>query len=166
MVAGGFSTGAGLVLDLCTRVRGLSGVFAISPPFKLQDFSSRFVPAVSLWNRLMKKMNVESIRKEFVENKPENPHINYFRNPVSGIKELERLMDRLGDKLPTIHIPTLIVQSLGDPVVKPDGAMEIFKLLGTKDKELLMVNTIVMASSTGKDSERIFKAVGEFIEKL
>jgi esterase/lipase len=60
VVAGGFSTGAGLVLDLCTRVRGLSGVFAISPPFKLQDFSSRFIPAVSLWNRLMKKMNVES----------------------------------------------------------------------------------------------------------
>jgi esterase/lipase len=144
----------------------LSGTFAISPPFKLQDFSSRFVPAVTLWNRLMKKMNVESARKEFVENKPENPHINYFRNPVSGIKELERLMDQIGDKLPDIHIPTLIVQSLGDPVVKPDGAMKIFKLLGSKDKELLMVNSNRHCIINGEGSERIFKAVGEFLEKL
>jgi esterase/lipase/1-acyl-sn-glycerol-3-phosphate acyltransferase len=166
VVAGGFSTGAGLVLDLCTRVKGLSGVFAISPPFKLQDFSSRFVPAVNLWNRLMKKMNVDSARKEYVENKPENPHINYFRNPVSGIKELERLMEKVGDKLSDVYIPTLIVQSLGDPVVKPDGAMKIFKLLSAKEKELLMVNTDRHGIINGKGSERIFKAVGEFIEKL
>ncbi|MCU0600199.1 MAG: alpha/beta hydrolase [Desulfobacterales bacterium] len=166
VVAGGFSTGAGLVLDLCTRVQGLAGVFAISPPFKLQDFSSRFVPAVTLWNKLMKKINVESARKEFVENKPENPHINYFRNPVSGIKELDRLMDQLGDKLSTIQIPTLIIQSLGDPVVNPDGAMKIFKLLGAADKELLMVNTDRHGVINGEGSERIFKAVGDFIEKF
>jgi esterase/lipase len=144
----------------------LSGAFAISPPFKLRDFSSRFVPAVSFWNRLMKRMNMESARKEFVENKPENPHINYFKNPISGIMELERLMDQLGDKLPTIQIPTLIVQSLGDPVVKPDGAMKIFKLIGSKDKELLMVNTYRHGIINKEGSERIFKAVGEFIEKL
>jgi esterase/lipase/1-acyl-sn-glycerol-3-phosphate acyltransferase len=166
VVVGGFSTGAGLALDLSTRVQGLSGVFAISPPFKLQDFSSRFVPAVTLWNRLMKKMNMESARKEFVENKPENPHINYFRNPISGIKELERLMDQLGDKLPAIQIPTLIVQSLGDPVVKPDGAMKIFKHIGAKDKELLMVNVDRHGIINHEGSERIFKAVGEFIDRL
>jgi esterase/lipase len=114
----------------------------------------------------MKKMNVDSARKEFIENKPENPHINYSRNPVSGIKELERLMDQLGDKLSNINIPTLVVQSLGDPVVSPDGAVKIFKLLGAKDKELLMVNTNRHGIINGEGSERVFKAIGEFLGKL
>jgi len=166
VVAGGFSTGAGLVLDLCTRVQGLAGVFAISPPFKLQDFSSRFVPAVSLWNKLMIRMNVESARKEFIENRPENPHINYVKNPVSGIKELDRLMDQLEHKVADITIPTLIVQSFGDPVVNPDGAMKIFKLIGSKKKELLMVNTERHGIINGDGSDRIFKAIGEFVERL
>ncbi len=166
VTVGGFSTGAGLALDLCTRVKNVSGVFAISPPFKLNDFSARLVPAVDLWNRLMKKMNVESARKEFIENKPENPHINYFKNPVSGIKELERLMEQLEDKLPQVRIPALIIQSLGDPVVNPDGAVKIFKLIGSKDKELLMVNTKRHGIINGDGAERIFKAVGDFLRKL
>lgn len=166
VVAGGFSAGAGLALDLCTRVKGLAGVFVISPPLKLHDFSARFVPAVNLWNRLMKKMNVESARMEFVENKPENPHINYFKNPISGLMELERLMDQLEPKISDITIPTLVIQSYGDPVVRYEGSLKIFKLLGSKDKEYLMVNQARHGIINGDGSERIFQAVGRFISSL
>ena len=47
VVAGGFSTGAGLALDLAVRVKAVSGVFAVSAPMRLKDFSSRFAPAVA-----------------------------------------------------------------------------------------------------------------------
>ena len=95
VVVGGFSTGAGLALDLAARVDNLAGVFAVCPPLKLQDVSSRFVPAVDAWNRLMDKVRLDKARKLFVTNHPEKPHINYIRNPISGVRELERLMARL-----------------------------------------------------------------------
>ncbi len=166
VVAGGFSNGAGLALDLCTRVKGLSGVFAISPPMKLQDFSARFIPAVSFWNTLMKKMNVESIKMEFVENTPENPHINYSRNPVAGVRELERVMDQLETKLPGIQIPALLVQSLLDPVVSPDGSLKIFRHLGSADKEYFMINSPHHGIVNGEGADRVFAMVGDFLGRI
>ena len=166
VVVGGFSTGAGLALDLASRVTNLAGVFAISPPFKLQDFSARFVPAVNLWNKLMGKFNMASAKKEFVENQPENPHINYVRNPISGIIELDRLMDQIEPKLPDISVPALIVQSFGDPVVNPDGSLKIYKMLGAREKEYLMVNYERHGIINGRNAERIFCGVGDFLKRL
>ncbi|RJP45785.1 MAG: alpha/beta fold hydrolase [Desulfobacteraceae bacterium] len=166
IVVGGFSAGGGLAMDLCTRVSNIAGVFAISPPFKLHDFSARFVPAVNLWNRLMKRMNVESARKEFVENRPENSHINYVRNPLSGLMELDHLMEQLGDKISSIAIPALIVQSYSDPVVHYNGSLKIFKLLGSRQKEYLMVNQPRHGIVNGEGADRIFRIVHEFIQGL
>lgn len=166
VAVGGFSTGAGLALDLAARVGNLAGVFAISPPLKLQDFSVRFVPAVNLWNRMMGRFNVGGAKKEFVVNHPENPHINYVRNPISGIRELDRLMDQLEPRLPEIKSPALVVQSHGDPVVNPEGSFKIFKKLGSEDKEYLLVNYPRHGIINGAGAERVFRAVAEFLERL
>ena len=73
VVVGGFSTGAGLALELGTRVKGLTALFAVAPPLRLQDFSVRFLPALGLWNRSMDLFNMERKKMEFIENRPENP---------------------------------------------------------------------------------------------
>jgi len=166
VIVGGFSTGAGLALDLCSRVNDMAGVFAISPPLKLQDFSSRFVPAVNFWNKLMKRVSFKGAQKEFVENQPENPHINYFRNPVSGLMELDRLMDSLEPKLKDINVPALVVQSHGDPVVSSKGSIRVFEELGSADKECLVVNFGRHGIINGDNSERVFRAVRDFIYRL
>jgi esterase/lipase len=166
VVVGGFSTGAGLAVDLASRVNNLAGIFAISPPLKLQDFSARFVPAVNLWNKLMRKLNAGAAKKEFVENHPENPHINYVRNPISGIIELDRLMNQVEPKLAQIKTPALVVQSLGDPVVNPSGSLKIFEKLGARDKEYLMVNYDRHGIINGEDSQRVFRAVGDFLARI
>ena len=102
VVAGGFSTGAGLALHLAARMEDLSGVFAVSAPMRLRDFKARFASAVDLWNRFMDKASRPGPKMEFVENRPEHPHINYSRNPVSGVREIERLMDDLEPRLEKI----------------------------------------------------------------
>lgn len=165
VVAGGFSTGAGLALELASRVN-LAGVFAVSTPLRLQYFSSRFVPAVDIWNRLMKKVRFEDAKKEFVENHPENPHINYLRNPISGVRELERLMDNLEPKLRNIDVPALVVQSASDPVVDPRGSERIFKLIGGEDKQYVLFNFERHGILLGEGSERVHRAIGDFIEQL
>ena len=62
VVVGGFSNGAGLALDLAARIDGLAGVFAVCTPLKLQHISTKLVPAVDAWNRLMSRVRFEDAR--------------------------------------------------------------------------------------------------------
>jgi esterase/lipase/1-acyl-sn-glycerol-3-phosphate acyltransferase len=164
VVVGGFSTGAGLALNLATRVKEVAGVFAVAAPMTLKDFSSKFAPAVDMWNRIMDKAYQVGPKKIFVENKPENPHINYLRNPISGVRELARLMDDLEPKLSGLNKPALIIQSRRDPVVDPKGSKKIFELLGTQQKEYLLVNLDRHGILLGEGSQRVHKIIGEFLK--
>jgi esterase/lipase len=166
VVAGGFSTGAGLALHLAARVRNLAGVFAISAPMRLRDFNARFAPAVDIWNRLMEKASRAGAKKEFVENRPENPHINYLRNPVSGVREIERLMDDLEPRLGGIEIPALVVQSSADPVVDPRGSEKIFKMLGARDKKYVVFDINRHGILIGENSEKVFQVICDFLHQL
>jgi esterase/lipase len=166
VIAGGFSTGAGLALDLSQRANGLAGVFAISAPLRLQDFSARFVPAVDAWNWFMEKVRLNDAKKEFVENHPENPHINYHLNPISGVHELERLMADLEPRLKEIDIPALVAQAKGDPVVNPKGAEKIFEQLGSTDKQLLMFNFDRHGILLGEGARKVYEAVWQFVDHL
>jgi len=163
---GGFSAGGGVVLDVATRVPDVDGAFIVNPPMKLQDFSANFVPAAHGWNTLMKKLNIDVLRKEFIENNPEHPHINYFRNPVSGIFELEKLMKDLEPKLAGIKLPVQIIQARNDPVVSPKGSMKLFEHLYSDDKEYYLLNFKRHGILLGEDSERVFDLVCEFIKRI
>jgi esterase/lipase len=166
VVIGGFSTGAGLSLHLASRVKDLDGVFAVSAPMRLHDLGARFAPALDAWNRLMDKYTRGAAKKEFVENHPENPHINYHRNPISGVRELERLMEALPPMLTKIEMPALVVQSEGDPVVNPKGSKKIFNLLGSKNKKYSLFNFDRHGILLGEGAERVYWAIGEFLEQL
>jgi esterase/lipase/1-acyl-sn-glycerol-3-phosphate acyltransferase len=166
VAAGGFSTGAGLALDLASRVKGLAGVFAISAPMRLKDFNARFAPAVDAWNRLMDMTGRSGAKMEFVENRPENPHINYLRNPVAGVREIERLMDDLEPRLNGIEIPALVVQSSDDPVVDPRGSEKIFKRLGGREKKYVVFSLSRHGILLGERADMVYRAVGEFLQHL
>ena len=166
VVAGGFSTGAALALDLADRIDTVAGVFAVAAPLRLRDFSARFAPAVDMWNRLMHKARQPGAKKEFVENHPENPHINYVRNPISGVVEIDRLMDDLEPRLPNIKVPTLVVQSSGDPVVEPEGSRKIFERIGSSDKEYLLFNFDRHGILLGEGAQKTHNSIGNFINRL
>jgi esterase/lipase len=165
-VVGGFSFGGGLALDLAARVPGVAGVFAVSPPMRLVDISSKFAPAVGLWNRLMDLAHYEAAKKEFVEITPEHPHINYARLPVTGISELERFMAALEEKLANVKTPALIVQAEGDPVVNPAGSKSLFEQLGSAKKDYLLFDFDRHGIISGAGAERVHQVIGDFIEDV
>jgi len=162
---GGFSTGAGLALELSTRVNDIEAVFAVAPPMRLKDLGTYFVPAIDTWNAMIKKINLATIAKEFIENHPENPHINYIRNPIAGIHQLEKLMDQLEPKLKTMQKPTLIVQSRKDPVVNPQGTLKLFNQLGSDCKEYYILDYDRHGILTGEGVRRVYKAIESFIKQ-
>ena len=157
VVVGGFSTGAALALELASRLPSIIGVFAVSTPLRLQYLTSKFAPVVDTWNKLMGKVHLNDARLEYVENQPENPHINYLRNPVSGVRELERLMSYLEPKLKEITIPALVVQSKDDPVVHPAGSERIFNLMGSVDKQYTLFNFDRHGILMGEGSRRVHR---------
>jgi len=114
----------------------------------------------------MKKVHFDSVRKEFVENDPENPHINYLRNPISGTRELERLMESVEAKLPEIKAPALIVQSRRDPVVDHEGSRRAFELLGSQDKAYALFNFKRHGIIRGEGALRVHRAIGDFLDDL
>ncbi|MEE8399967.1 MAG: alpha/beta hydrolase [Desulfobacterales bacterium] len=166
VVVGGFSNGGGLALDMAARIEDVGGMFAVCPSFKLQDLAAKFVPTLDMWNKFMDKIRLDSAKMTFVDNHPENPHINYTRNPISGIRELDRLMESLEPKLPEIKQPALIVQSDGDPVVDPDGSRQVFDLLGSQDKTYRPFTSGRHGILLGEGSEQVYRTIGEFIMRL
>ncbi|MCP4117841.1 MAG: alpha/beta fold hydrolase [Desulfobacteraceae bacterium] len=163
---GGFSTGAGLALDLTTRVDGIEGMFAVAPPMKLMDFGSYLIPAMTIWNQMMKKARLGSIAKEFFRNDPENPRINYLRNPVAGVRQLERFMNYLEPRLSTIDVPVLVVQSRNDPVVNPEGTQKLFRKLGAELKEFYLFDFDRHGILLGEGAGRVHRAIADFLESL
>ena len=119
-----------------------------------------------MWNRIMDIAYKDGPKKEFVENKPENPHINYLRNPISGVKEIERLMDDLEPKLPDLLMPALIVQSRRDPVVDPKGSRKIFERIGSEEKKYILFNFDRHGILLGEGAEKVYQAIGDFVEQF
>ncbi|MCK5101067.1 MAG: alpha/beta fold hydrolase, partial [Desulfobacteraceae bacterium] len=166
LIVGGFSTGAALALELCTRTNDISTAFAVAPPMKLKDLGSHFIPAISLFNKMMKKAYLSKIAKEFIKNDPENPHINYARNPIAGIRELERLTKNLEPELKNLKIPVLVVQSRKDPVVNPDGTLKLFNKIGSIKKEYFLFDYDRHGILLGKGALRIYKNIESFISQF
>ena len=166
VVVGGFSNGAGLALEAASRLPSVSGVFAVCPPLRLQDFSARFVPAVDMWNRLMKRIQTEGAVKEFINNTPENPHINYQRNPIAGVRELERLMDKVEERLKHVSVPAVVVQSAGDPVVSPKGSRRVFDLIGSEDKKYVLFNFNRHGILLGAGAVKVHRVIGNFLDDI
>ncbi|NVN98006.1 MAG: alpha/beta fold hydrolase [Geobacteraceae bacterium] len=166
VVIGGFSFGGGLALDAAARLTGLAGVFAVSPPFRLQNISSRFAAAATTWNRVMEKIHLHGATKEYVEIFPERPHINYSRVPVAALAEMDHFMNNLRPRLADIKSPTLVVQALGDPVVKAEETKLIFDSIAAGQKKYTTFDFNRHGILAGKDSEKVHGEIAEFIDTL
>lgn len=166
VVVGGFSFGGGLALECAARLGRVAGVFAVCPPMRLQDISSRFAPTVLAWNRLMDFLNYRTRKKEYVEIFPEHPEINYHRLPVAALVEMGAFMKELEPKLPAISAPVLIAQAQGDPVVDPAGSKLLYDRLGSGQKSYRLFERHNHGILQGEGADKVYAVIGEFIEKL
>jgi esterase/lipase len=164
---GGFSMGAGIALLQAANKPGrFAGVISINAPVKLKGVASKFASLVVAWNKLLSKIHVNKGKMEFVENMPENPEINYLRNPVSGGNELEKLMKQVENQLKNVKEPALIIQGSDDPVVDAVSGQEIFDKLGTKEKQLLRISANHHGILRGGEADKVNAMVLMFLEKV
>ncbi|WP_320178411.1 serine aminopeptidase domain-containing protein [Roseovarius pacificus] len=162
----GFSTGGCVALAGAARKGAwAAGCIPICAPLQVRVSSIRLVPSIVTVNALLKRIGNTSIGFEFVDNKPDNPHINYTRNPLTGMKQLVDLMRFTQDILKDIHVPTLVLQSSGDPVVMPSSAQGIFDGCAATDKTLAVFNRPNHHIVLGSGSAAVKASVFQWLER-
>ncbi len=167
LAIGGFSTGGGLALLQAANKPGkFAGVFSINAPITLQNITSRLSSVIVAWNKLIRKINAKRGQMEFVSNTPENPNINYFRNPVSGVNELEKLMKEVESRLGLIRDPVLVLQGSNDPIVNPSSGRDIYENLRTAKKEFFSVTADHHGILRGKEAEQVNSMVLKFLKDV
>lgn len=165
IVLGGFSTGGCLALLAAGRKqRKIRAVFSVNAPLQLRNFAVHLLPSVSAVNTLMSRFRKKGPAWEFVQNNPENVHINYQRNPVTGVRELSDAMTAMERALPDIVVPTLIMQGSLDPVVDPSSGRMIFQQVGTRDKELLILERSRHGIINGEGAEDVYDRIEYFLK--
>lgn len=166
VVLGGFSMGSGLAfLAAAEGLPKVRAVFGVNPPARLRKKSAKLVPAVALWSRIVDRISSDHNHFHFVPNDPENPDINYTRNPLNSLNELMELMDRVLERAKDVAVPSLVIQGSDDPVVHPEGSEELYQKLGATDKELTIIPSARHVIIRGEGSERLFGRVWEFVRE-
>lgn len=165
----GFSTGG--LLSLLSAVRKnkakkLSGIVSINAALKLLDIKARMVPGINIWNEMLEKLHIEKGKFEYVDDQPENPDINYSRNYLKGVEQLESLMYFVEKHLKDISAKTLVIQANKDPVVNPISGKIIYEKIHSEEKYLSELNfhNHCIVNSEGK--EEVFEVIREFMSKL
>ena len=165
VILGGFSTGGCMALmGAGLKQEKVQAVFSINAPQKLRDYKARFASTVVSMNSFLKRIHRGREGWDFVLNDPENPHINYRRNPISGVVELGKAMDAVEQHLPNIVAPTLIIQASKDPVVHPSSGHDLFEAVGTPFKELDVLERDRHGIVNGPGAEDVFERVHQFLK--
>lgn len=162
----GFSTGGLLALLSGSRKKNIAGIVAINSALKLLDMRTLFVPGINIWNELLDKLNITKSKMEYVDDKPENPHINYSRNYLKGVEQLEKLMKECESGLENICAPAFIIQAKNDPVVNPVSGKIIFNKIKSENKVLFEPDFSNHCIVNGKNKEEIFEAIKKFFCQL
>ena len=166
----GFSTGGLLGLLSCAKknhsAKKLVGIVPINAALKLLDIKTKMVPGINVWNEMLEKLHIEKGRFEFVDDVPENPQINYSRNYLRGVEQLEKLMTICEKNLPLVVTNALIIQGTKDPVVNPISGKIIYEKIHSSEKflsELDFSNHVII---NGKEKEEVFEEIRKFFAKI
>lgn len=164
VVLGGFSMGGALALLAAARKRDrIRAVFSICAPLELRNYFARHASSVVAMNNLLNRL-WGSPAPWYVENDAENKHINYARNPLTGVKELGELVRLMAAELPAITVPALVLQADGDPIVHPDSARRIFERVGSPHKELTFFHRDRHGIVNGDGREDVFGRIEQFLD--
>ncbi len=161
----GFSTG-GLLAMLATARKSnkVDGLVVINAALELQDIRVKyFVPSLSKMNDFL---SIFHAGMEYIDTEAEFPEFNYERNYIKSLEQLRQLMEECRSILPIITTPTLILQADKDPVVKPESADKILQSISSGDKALEMFDFSRHVMIAGKGNKKVFKSVGNFINRL
>lgn len=159
----GHSMGAALSLHTAANDARVTGVAALCPPMRMHPGEVEFVAVTRLITPYLPTFR-EDVRDR-------GAHLRYTRNayrwtPLPAVHSLYSALPALRAELPRMCCPALVICARRDHVVPVRDGIEAFQLLGTADKELLVLEQSYHVVT--KDVERaiVFDRVGAFVSRV
>ncbi|MBW1637234.1 MAG: alpha/beta fold hydrolase [Deltaproteobacteria bacterium] len=165
VVVGGVAAGGSMALNLAARVAEVAGVFALCPPYSLRNYSTKFMPAVDVWDRIVNRVKGGE-KKEFLDFSHGNPHVNYAKNPVSGVHEVGQFLDSTEKLYDQIRQPALVIQADENPVVDPGGSRKIFEMIKSDQKEYCLLSFDRHILVQGRKADMVQWKISNFIKRI
>ncbi|MBF0413419.1 MAG: 1-acyl-sn-glycerol-3-phosphate acyltransferase [Desulfamplus sp.] len=161
IAVGGLGIGGILALALQSRVTDANSLFMVAPPQKIKDYPNDFVTSGGLWNFMIKRVGS---KEEWITYLPEMPDFRYSTHPVSGLKQVEMLLENV--EYAKILKPTLVVQSRNNQFINPRGAQKLFDMIPASIKEYYIFDVKRHTMLRSGERERISDAIVGFIESI
>ncbi len=161
----GVAVGASLALEAASRIEDIAGVVAVSPPGKLSDYSKKFMPNTDLWNRFVNKIQRQD-DEQYFEFISEDPHMNYKKNPFTGILEVGKLLDLVDGNIEKIRCPVFIIQGNNNPVINEASSRLLYDRLQYEGKQFGLYTSDLHIIINGKGSGPVQRAILSFISRM
>lgn len=100
-----------------------------------------------------------------LDEKTEKERVTYDRIPINVIKYVAKTMKESKKALPNIKCPSLIMQSTTDHSLDERSVDYIYKKIGSKKKKVVWVENAYHVFIVGKNKEKSFKEIYNFIKE-
>lgn len=155
----GLSMGALLTLYLAAKNPRLPGAVVYSPALIVANRLIRLAPLGKYLIPMFPKR-----KSHFTDPQARGRIWSYDRYPTFGAHETGKLIREVKRLLPRIVSPLLIVHSRLDRDIRPESARLVYERVGSKDKELLMLNNSTHALTVDSEWERVAEKTYQFIQ--
>ena len=155
----GLSMGALLTLYLAGKNPTLPGGIVYSPALIV---TNRLVHLVPLGKYLISMFPKR--KAHFTDPMARSRIWSYDLYPTFGAHETGKLIREVKRLLPQVVSPLLIVHSWLDRDIRPESARFVYDRVGSKDKELRMLNNSGHALTVDSEWERVAEVTYQFIQ--
>lgn len=158
----GHSLGGALCLHAAVY-EGVNGVVAMCPPLAMRSW---MLPAV----RLAKCFTplVPTLREDICDPVARRHYTRdvYRWTPMAPVESMLQHLPRLYDELPAMTSPALIMNATHDHVVPARDGQAIYRLVGSRDKELVTLRHSYHVIMKDCEREQVFLKTLAFIQRV
>jgi len=157
----GHSLGGALCLHTAAN-EVVAGVIAMCAPLNMQRW---LLPAVRVVRHITPV--VPTVREDIRDPAARKRHARgvYGWTPMAPVESMLNHLPQLRQELPRITAPTLIMTAVHDHVVPARDSREIYRLLGSQEKHLLILRRSYHVIMKDRDREEVYARTLAFIER-
>lgn len=157
IVVVGLSMGGLLALKLSTEYT-VDKVISLSAPIFIADKRLNLLPIYRMFRRFVPK------RRKVYKDIPKQYTVCYNLTPLRSLSSLLVLLKQVDTLLPSVTVPTLIIQGKHDHTVEPRSAEHIYNKVGSAEKKIIWLNKSGHIVTIDIEHERVFQHIAEFLE--
>jgi carboxylesterase len=164
----GFSTGCQLALLLASE-QPVERLVLLSPYLRIRHrwyYGARPEAYLRSLGRFVSDVPRRPLSINDPAMRAEAEKVVFFRTfSVPAVKSAMELIARVRPRLAAIEAPALIIQSMEDSVVDPDGAEELHAALGSRERELCWLRRSDHAVALDVERETVFSRTLAFLDR-